>query len=406
MKLNPPYRFSGPGRQDATYSPLPHLTRETMDLQPTKSAHGIHDLLKQAASIGVIARLQAAGLDQDSCFPVETMRALAAAGLLAASLPISLGGAGLADAAGGLALLRLLHVLGHGNLAVGRIFEAHVNAIRLVMRYGTNAQKRTAAQDVGAGLLFALWVTDASDAPLQISPQGAAIVLTGAKSFCSAAGYADRAIVTATVDGEQPSMLLLALNCGERVLQSGAALHGMRAAITRRVDFSNCTVASGALLGAPGDYLREPEFSTGAWRSSAVALGGLAALLALAREQLIARGRDSDPHQRARLGRATIAHHTGWLWLERAAAIAQDDSADATQAVAYVNLARTAVEAAAMEALHCVQRSLGLAAFLQGNPVERVSRDLSTYLRQPAPDEALDEASSYFMTHAVPGEPR
>jgi alkylation response protein AidB-like acyl-CoA dehydrogenase len=157
------------------------------------------------------------------------------------------------------------------------------------MRYGTNAQKRTAAQDVGAGLLFALWVTDASDAPLQISPQGAAIVLTGAKSFCSAAGYADRAIVTATVDGEQPSMLLLALNCGERVLQSGAALHGMRATITRRVDFSNCTVTSDALLGVPGDYLREPEFSTGAWRSSAVALGGLAALLALAREQNLER---------------------------------------------------------------------------------------------------------------------
>ncbi len=58
-----------------------------------------------------------------------------------------------------------------------------------------------------------------------------------------------------------------------------------------------------------------------------------------------------------------------------------------------------------MDALQCVQRSLGLAAFMHGNPVERLGRDLATYLRQPAPDEALDEAAAYFMTHQMPGEP-
>jgi hypothetical protein len=46
-----------------------------------------------------------------------------------------------------------------------------------------------------------------------------------------------------------------------------------------------------------------------------------------------------------------------------------------------------------------VQRSLGLSAFGQGNPVERVCRDLATYLRQPAPDQTLTEAASWFVAN-------
>ncbi|MEJ0019977.1 MAG: hypothetical protein WDN25_26190 [Acetobacteraceae bacterium] len=43
-----------------------------------------------------------------------------------------------------------------------------------------------------------------------------------------------------------------------------------------------------------------------------------------------------------------------------------------------------------------VQRSLGLAAFGTGNPVERICRDLATYLRQPAPDEVLTSAAAHY----------
>jgi hypothetical protein len=34
--------------------------------------------------------------------------------------------------------------------------------------------------------------------------------------------------------------------------------------------------------------------------------------------------------------------------------------------------------------------------------VERLCRDLATYLRQPAPDEALDDAAAWFMDHPLP----
>jgi alkylation response protein AidB-like acyl-CoA dehydrogenase len=345
-------------------------------------------------------------LDATSAFPSEDMAALSRAGLLAAPLPSELGGVLTGNAeADGRWLLTLLHRLGSGNLAVGRIFEAHVNALRLILRYGTQSQKQEAAEDARGGKLFALWVTDKPGTGLTMRRGGATIALRHGKQFCSAAGFADRAVVTAASDDGHTRLLILTLHSGEVVRQSSLSMLGMRAATTGEVDFTGVQVDDTALLGEAGDYLREPEFSTGAWRSSAVALGGLAALLQAAREQLLARGRDGAPHQRARMGRAMIAHHTGWLWMERVAALAMSNTANPAEAVAYVNLGRTAVEAGCLDAMQSIQRSLGLAAFMRGNPVERICRDLSTYLRQPAPDEALDEAAGYFMSAPLPAEP-
>jgi hypothetical protein len=54
--------------------------------------------------------------------------------------------------------------------------------------------------------------------------------------------------------------------------------------------------------------------------------------------------------------------------------------------------------------MRLVQRSLGLSAFRHGNPVERICRDLGTYLRQPAPDAVLTEAAAHFARHPEGGE--
>jgi alkylation response protein AidB-like acyl-CoA dehydrogenase len=173
----------------------------------------------------------------------------------------------------------------------------------------------------------------------------------------------------------------------------------MRALTTGAVDFTGCEVPASAMLGAPGDYLREPDFSAGAWRGSAVALGGLIALLDVAVPQLRDSGRLDSPHGEARIGQAMIARETGRLWVRAAARMAEDPTADTAQRVATVGLARIAVESACLDAMRLAQRSLGLSAFRQGNPVERICRDLSTYLRQPAPDEVLTESARWFAAN-------
>ncbi len=176
-------------------------------------------------------------------------------------------------------------------------------------------------------------------------------------------------------------------------------LQGMRAATTGAVALSGLAAE---IIGAPGDYLRQPIFSAGAWRTSAVTLGGIDSLVATTRAELLARQRLANPHQLARLGEALIAQETAALWLARTAALAESPSPDPAGTAAYVNLARIAVERAALAVIQLTQRSLGLSAFVAGHPAEATLRDLATYLRQPAPDETLTEAAAHFATDGIP----
>jgi len=96
-----------------------------------------------------------------------------------------------------------------------------------------------------------------------------------------------------------------------------------------------------------------------------------------------------------------IAYETARLWMSRAARRACLEDGPPEAIVAYINLARIAVEAACLDAMRITQRSLGLGAFIAGHPAERVCRDLATYLRQPAPDETLDTAAGYYLAQGL-----
>ena len=350
----------------------------------------------------------AAVLDETSAFPRRELADLQAIGALTAPLPVRAGGCGWGtEPAGAAGLLALLRLIGQGNLAVGRVFEGHVNALQLIALYGTDAQLRRAAADAAAGHLFAIWNTEPPEG-VRLAADG---VLHGRKIFCSAAGHATRAVLTAApVEGE-PRMVLLGLEPGERVGPESWPLQGMRACNTGSILLDGIRVTPDDLIGEPGDYLRQPAFSAGAWRTTAVTLGGLEALVREARAQLVARQRDAAPHQRARIGQALIAQETATLWARKAAEVAEANSAAPADVAAYVNLARIAIEAACLDAMRAVQRSIGLGGLLRSNPLERMMRDLATYLRQPAPDETLDEAAAHFMQRELgliqrePGEP-
>lgn len=362
-----------------------------METVETQFTGRVSELFDSISALGPGLALEAAGTDRAAAFPVESMAKLQQAGLLMAPVPVELGGFGLHEAADTYALFRLLHLLGNADLPLGRIFEAHVNALELIRQYGTRRQMKSAALAAQAGDLFALWVTDSPHQPVQLTSD---LVLTGEKWFCSAAGHAKQALITA---GNQ--MLVVPVTPSVRVTDRGVKLTGMRAATTGSVDLTGVRVHPDSLIGASGDYLREPTFSTGAWRSSAVALGGLAALMEAARNELCSRGRADNPFQRMRFGQSVIAHETGRLWLLEA--VKRIESSEEKEAVAYVNLARTAIETAALDALRHIQRSLGLSAFIQGSQSERIARDLTTYLRQPAPDDVLVEAAGYFIHRGV-----
>jgi alkylation response protein AidB-like acyl-CoA dehydrogenase len=172
----------------------------------------------------------------------------------------------------------------------------------------------------------------------------------------------------------------------------------MRASVTGTVLFTGLMIDDEDMLGESGDYHREPDFSGGAWRFAAVQIGGMEALLMGLRDHLVRADRGGDPYQSARLGESAIAVETARLWIERAAGLFEQGQLDPASLVAYVNLARTAVERAALDLLELVHRSVGLRAFLRPNAIERFSRDLATYLPHPVPDRALVKGAEWVLS--------
>ena len=362
------------------------------------------DILLTALS-GEMPRLQEITRDagfRDE-FPASALAWLRDTGFLKAPLSPGEGGLGWGTHPDSLsALCEALRLLGHCGLAVGRIYEAHVNALVLIIRYGDAAVRGSAALAAREGHLFGLWVTQARD-PVRVSRQGSMARLTGGKAFCTAAGHATRAVITAQDDRDREC---LAFIDATSLVIAGAmpSLHGMRSTATRPLTMDMAIPASHC-FGEPDDYTKEPEFSAGAWRTSAVTAGGLQALIDETIRQLRQRGRHEDPHQSARVGHMLIHAHTATMWAVAAADRCATPDIESRDLTAYVNMARIAVENACLDVIPLVQRTLGLMAFLTANPVEALMRDLATYLRQPAGDEALSEAAIHFSRHANPSSP-
>jgi alkylation response protein AidB-like acyl-CoA dehydrogenase len=356
-------------------------------------------LLQQSArELAEKAFARADDYDEDGAYPAADVAALHEAGLLTAVLPVKCGGERLT----GLSLSAVLRSIGSGSLPLGRLFEGHVNALELVLRYGNDRRIELVAGEARAGQLFGVWNTDDANRLRLIHRHGRSW-LEGRKILASGAGHIARPLVTATDENGRRLMVLPKLDAPERADLSGWRAQGMRASATGAVDFTGVEIQPLEIVGREGDYERQPWFSAGAWRFAAVHLGGMERLFDLLRRHLQETERGKDPHQAARLGRAAMAVETASLWVAQAASTTEAPlgSRAPEQLVAYVNLARLAVEAGALELMQLVQRSVGLHAFMRPNPIERISRDLATYLRQPGPDRALTDAAAWILAQPV-----
>jgi alkylation response protein AidB-like acyl-CoA dehydrogenase len=333
-------------------------------------------------------------LDCDGAYPSAEIGSLHRAGLLTAPLTAGSGGAELC----GVELAAVLRRIGSGSLPLGRLYEGHVNALLLIARYGRPDQVDRAAIEAGGGQLFGVWNTDNAEG-LKLVRDGKGRQLMGRKILCSGAGFIQRPLITATDESGQRLMVTPRVDDTGRADLAQWTPQGMRASATGAVDFTGLQVEDQDIVGGDGDYEKQPFFSGGAWRFCAVHQGGMETLFRLLRQHLIKTNRGGDPHQAARLGEAGICVETARLWVERAAEVAYGALANASpnRTVAYVNLARLAVERAGLSLLELTHRSVGLQSFMRPHPIERFSRDLSTYLRQPGPDRALTNASDWIL---------
>lgn len=377
-----------------------------------QSGSSLDELLVRATKIAEFCATNAAAIDYNGAFPVQEFELIAKAGLLAAPLQPDLGGLGLGlDASLTCELLMLLKQMGRGNLAVGRLYEGHVNALQLIQTFGTREQMEAYASDArDRHKIFGVWNAEAEDGVKVHSLEDGRYRLEGSKTFCSGCGFVDRPFVNGPLGDEPWQMCIVPMEAVATVSDpTWWQPPGMRATASFKVDFSGVELDASSLIGQPGDYFRQPWLTTGVIRFAAVQLGGAEALFDATRQYLRDLNRTNDPYQQERLGRMAIALESGNLWLHGAAEHVQsyapifgghpDQSyQQAEKLVAYANMVRTAIEQICMDVMQLCERSVGTRGLLPPHPMERIIRDLTLYLRQPVFDAALANVGHYALS--------
>ncbi|GAB3805088.1 acyl-CoA dehydrogenase family protein [Spirosoma humi] len=358
---------------------------------------GMAALVKQIAD-------EAAQTDTDKTFPEEAFNNLADAGLLAITLPGRQLDNQLPQTG---QLLQLLKRIGAANLSVGRVYEGHINALNLIHLYATQEQKTRWYADVSQHRrLFSVWNTQAGDGVNIHAIGNGRYRLEGAKTFCSGSGWIQRPLVTGQLLGD-PSrqgwqMCIIPTERVSAVAQDDSFWQplGMRASVSYKLDFTGLEIREDDLLGQPDDYYRQPHFSGGASRFAAVQLGGAEALFNATRELLTTMHRTGDPLQRTRLAEMAWLIESGNQWLRAAGAhadawLAEENGAE--KIVAYANMTRTAIEEICLRVMPLAERSVGARGLMRPLPFERIHRDLTFYLRQPAPDATILDIGRYVL---------
>ena len=292
---------------------------------------------------------------------------------------------------------RTLMRVGAVNLSVGRLLEGHVNALRLIDLYGSGRLRTAARALVANCAVFGVWGADSSDAVTIDATQGQ---LSGSKVFCSGLGTVTHAVVTVN-SGPDVQLVLLDVTDPERATVTDWDMLGMKATNSGGYRFSGMVLTDAEWIGAPGDYLSEPDFVGGVWRIAALQAGAAIGLIERAGEVLRETGRLGSEAQIARLTTVLAQAWAGAALVERAA-IAGQPHVPAERSVATSIAARLFTETTAQAAISAVEQSLGLRHFASGSETGRMARDLSVYMRQAARDAFLQRAGSFALNH--PGE--
>lgn len=93
-------------------------------------------------------------------------------------------------------LLILLKQIGGSNLAVGRVYEGHINALQLIQTFGTRSQiDYYAYHACDRHKIFGVWNAEAEEGVKIVSLNNGRYDLQGSKTFASEAGHIERPFI-------------------------------------------------------------------------------------------------------------------------------------------------------------------------------------------------------------------
>jgi alkylation response protein AidB-like acyl-CoA dehydrogenase len=191
------------------------------------------------------------------------------------------------------ARFKSLAAVGKIDLSLARLAEGHLDALAILDEAGMAESETHDALGV--------WAARSDDKPTRAELRGGSWVLTGAKPFCSGAGYLDRALVTAEApDGYR--LFDVDLRRSSRTFEWGSwQAVGMAASDSHTFVFDDVVVPLERSIGAPNFYLDRAGFWFGASGVAACWFGGAEGLLETVLRQSTA---SASEHSLAAIGRA------------------------------------------------------------------------------------------------------
>ena len=332
----------------------------------------------------------AAARDAAPSFPEGPFRALAASGVLGMTAPEP--GSAEERPASFEQEWRVLRAVARADGSVGRILDGHFNAVERLSVLAPEPLRSSELEAVATGeLRLGVWGADpvpGEGEPARLVEGGRGV--SGVKTFCSGSTGLDRAVVL--VRGEDgapgpPFVAYVDLSEGAEVDATWFRGHGMRSSESYRVVFEGARVL--AVLGEPGELLREPYFSRDAVRT-AVTWAGIADLAVdSALDTLAAKSAGGDPDDLVSLaaGRLLTARGTIDRWLESAATVADADPGASLSG--FSTQLREAVASGCRVILDEGARAVGSRPFATAGPLDRARRDLELFLLQHRIEPAL-----------------
>ena len=327
--------------------------------------------------------------DGNPSFPEQPFRQLARSGVLAIPAPDPVGAHG--RRATFSEEWRVLRAVAGADGSVGRILDGHFNGVERVSLLAPEPLRSAELAAVGAGeLRLGVWGADpipGEGDPARLVDDRDGATITGVKTFCSGSTGLDRALVLVRGDAPGPPLLAYVdLSSGVEIDPGWFRGAGMRASESHRVVFDGAPVL--AVLGEPGELLREPYFSRDAVRT-AVSWAGMAdAAVEAALDVLAAKagGRDPDDVVSLAAGQMLTAQGTIDRWLAHAAALADENPASLPDISTQL---RQAVARSCREILDEAARAVGSHPFAVSGPLDRARRDLELFLLQHRLEPAL-----------------
>jgi alkylation response protein AidB-like acyl-CoA dehydrogenase len=260
------------------------------------------------------------------------------------------------------------------NLELGRLVEAHVDALAILHEAGREPRPRA---------LYAVWASEG-----QAGLKGAGGALSGHKEFCTGAGLVDCALVTIM----KPERRLLEIDL--RVHTDCIGFDASEWATDAFADTSTATtvfreypICEADFVGPPGWYLERSGFWHGACGPASCWAGGAQGLIDYARKH----ARETNPHAMAHLG---ALEANGWQMRTLLQAAGQEIDTDFENVHAAIVRAlslRHLIEQSCSDTMLRFGRAFGPRPLAFEAGIARRCHELSLYIRQSHAESDLEE---------------